>query len=162
MALASLLAALTFGLVLVVQADDDQSASGTGKRGMMDVQGGPDGMQGGMMGGHMDRIKEKLGLTDSQADKLKELFKKQMENMKPLRDQMKIDMDTLQQKVDTKASEDEIKKVLETLKTDRKSMETARQKMEDQLAGNIDPHSAGQICPRYERKRNGNDEEMER
>jgi Spy/CpxP family protein refolding chaperone len=137
--LGSLLAALTFGLALAVQADDDQAAPGGDKPAAMDDNGGPDGMQGGMMGGHFDRMKEKLGLSDSQASKLKDLFKKQMGEMKPLRDQMKIDMDTLQQKVDTKASDADVKKVLDALSTDRKSMEAGRQKMEDSVREILDP-----------------------
>jgi len=140
MALMSLLAVLTFGWVLAVQADDDQTAPGGDKPAAMGDNGGdPDGMQGSMMGGHFDWMKKKLGLSDSQATKLKDLFKKQMEEGKPLRDQMKIDMDTLQQKVDTKASNDEVKKVLDALSVDRKSMEASRQKMEDAVREILDP-----------------------
>jgi Spy/CpxP family protein refolding chaperone len=137
--LTSLLAALTFGFALAVHADDDQAAPGGDKPAAMGDNGGPDDMQGGMMGRHFDRMKEKLGLSDSQASKLKDLFKKQMEEMKPLRDQMKIDMDTLQQKVDTKASDTDVKKVLDALSADRKSMEAGRQKMEDAVREILNP-----------------------
>jgi Spy/CpxP family protein refolding chaperone len=137
--LAGFLAALTFGFALAVHADDDQAAPGGEKAAPMGDNGGPDDAQGGMMGGHFDRMKEKLGLSDGQASKLKELFKKQMADMKPLRDQMKIDMDTLQQKVDTKASDADVKKVLDALSTDRKNMEAGRQKMEDSVREILDP-----------------------
>src|SRR5580658_9005793 len=139
MVLGSLLAALTFGFALAVQADDDQAAPGGDKPAAMDDNGGPDGMQGGMMGGHFGRMKEKLGLSDSQASKLKDLFKKQMDEMKPLRDQMKIDMDTLQQNVDTKASDADVKKVLDGLSADRKNMEAGRKKMEDAVREILNP-----------------------
>jgi Spy/CpxP family protein refolding chaperone len=137
--LVSLLLALIFGSIPAVHADEDQAAPGGDKPAAMDDNGGPDGMQGGMMGGHFDRMKEKLGLSDSQAAKLKDLFKKQMEETKPLRDQMKIDMDTLQQKIDTKASDADVKKVLDALSADRKSMEASRQNMEDAVREILSP-----------------------
>ena len=114
------------------KGDSDQPAMGGGME-----NGGPGG---GMMGeGRVDQWKEKLGLSDEQVSKLKDLFKSQMDIMKPLRDQMKIDMDTLQQKVDAKASDADLKKVLGTLSADRKNLDSARQKMEDQVRGILTP-----------------------
>ncbi len=139
----SLLVALTFGFALSAHADDDPGGPGGEKPAAMDGNGGPDGMQGGMMGGHFDKMKEKLGLSDSQASQLKDLFKKQGEDMKPLRDQMKIDMDTLQQKVDAKASDGDVKKVLDALSADRKGMDAARQKMEDSVREILSPTQQG-------------------
>ncbi len=138
--LAGLMAAVLAGAAWTAYADEDKpAADDNGQMSMDDNGGGPGGMQGGMMGGHFDWMKKKLDLSDSQAEKLKDLFKKQMDENKPLRDQMKIDMDTLQQKVDLKASNGEIKKVLDALSTDRKSMEAARQKMEDAVREILDP-----------------------
>ncbi len=138
--LAGLTAAALVGAAWTAYADDDKmAADDSGKMFMDDNGGGPDGMHGGIMGGHFDWMKKKLGLSDSQADKLKDMFKKQIESMKPLRDQMKIDMDTLQQKVDTKASEETIKKLLDALKADRKNMEAARQDMEDRVREILSP-----------------------
>jgi len=74
----------------------------------------------------IEHLKDKLGLTDDQAAKLKETFKKQMEANKPLRDQEKIDIDTLQQKVDSKASDSDIKDALDKLSADHKSMQAAQ------------------------------------
>ena len=123
-----------------VFADEDKQGPGdNGQAAMNDSGDRPEGMQGGMMGGHLEKMKEKLGLSDSQASKLKDFFKKQMEDMKPLRDQVKIDMDTLQQKVDTKASDGDVKKVLDALSADRKGMEAGRKKMEDQLKEILSP-----------------------
>jgi Spy/CpxP family protein refolding chaperone len=138
--LVGFMAAALVGAVWTAYADDDKpAADDNGKMSMDDNGGGPGGMQGGMMGGHFDWMKKKLGLSDSQETKLKDLFKKQMEEGKPLRDQLKIDMDTLQQKVDTKASNDEVKKVLDALSADRKGMEASRQKMEDAVREILDP-----------------------
>ena len=92
-----------------------------------------------MDGSRMDKLKEKLGLSDDQVSKLKDLFKSQGETMKPLRDQMKIDMDTLQQKVDTKASDGDVKKLLDKLEADQKEMQAGREKMKDQLRAILTP-----------------------
>jgi len=100
-------------------------------------------MQGGNHGdwgkGRMEHLKDKLGLTDDQAAKLKETFKKQMEANKPLRDQEKIDIDTLQQKVDTKASDSDIKDALDKLSADRKSMQAAQDNSMDKIRGILTP-----------------------
>jgi Spy/CpxP family protein refolding chaperone len=87
----------------------------------------------------MDRMKEKLGLSDSQAAKLKEAFKKQMEANKPLRDQEKIDVDTLQQKVDSKASDSDIKDLLEKLKADRKQIQDAQERSMEKIKTILTP-----------------------
>lgn len=136
--LAGLMAATLAGAVFTAYADDDQaSTGGADKPGM--GRGMDDGMGGGMMGGHLDRLKEKLSLTDDQVSKLKDLFKGQMEANKPLRDQMKIDIDTLQQKVDMKASDGDIKKLLDKLDTEHKQMTDSREKMKDQLRSILTP-----------------------
>lgn len=89
--------------------------------------------------GGSGRWKEKLGLSDSQASQVKDVFKKNRESMKPLMDQVKIDMDTLQQKVDTKASDADIKKLLDSLSSDRDKLQEGRKKMEAQLKGILNP-----------------------
>ncbi len=76
----------------------------------------------------MEKMKEKLGLTDAQVVKLKAAMKKQMEANKPLRDQEKIDIDTLQQKVDSKASDSDITAALDKLKEDRKALQEAQER----------------------------------
>jgi Spy/CpxP family protein refolding chaperone len=98
------------------------------------------GMDGGMMGqDHLGMLKKKLGLTDDQSEKLKALFKKQMEENKTLRDQTKIDMDTLQLKVDSKASEDEIHKLLDKLDTEHRSLQSSREKMKGKVREILTP-----------------------
>ncbi len=119
----SLIGILFVGTSWVVRAEEEGSMMGNEKGGVNQVE----------------KMKEKLGLSDSQASKLKDLFKKQREDMTPLRDQMKIDMDTLQQKVDMKAPDSEIKKLLDKLDADRKGMESGREKMKDQLRAILSP-----------------------
>ncbi len=100
-------------------------------------------MQGGDHGDwgkdRIENLKDKLGLTDDQAAKLKEAFKKQMEANKPLRDQEKIDIDTLQQKVDAKASDSDIKDALDKLSADRKSMQSAQDNSMEKIRGILTP-----------------------
>lgn len=135
--LAGLMAAALAGAAWTAYADDNQAPAGSDDKPAMGQGMDPDG---GMMGGeHMDKMKEKLGLTDDQASKLKDLFKNQMEANKPLRDQMKIDMDTLQQKVDMKASDGDIKKLLDKLDGEQKQMQASRDKMKDQLRSILTP-----------------------
>jgi Spy/CpxP family protein refolding chaperone len=137
--LVALMTTALVGTAFTLYADDAQApAGGDDKPGM--GQGTDPGPDGGMMGGdHMDKMKEKLGLSDDQAAKLKDLFKSQMEANKPLRDQMKIDMDTLQQKVDMKASDGDIKKLLDKLDSENKEMQASRDKMKDQLRSILTP-----------------------
>ena len=133
--LAGIMAATLAGLTLAVNADDSQAPAGDKDQPAMGQ-----GMDGGMMSmGPMSRMKEKLGLSDDQAAKVKDLFKSRMEANKPLRDQMKIDVDTLQQKVDTKASDGDIKKLLDKLDSEQKQMQSSRDKMKDQLRSILTP-----------------------
>ncbi len=98
--------------------------------------GQPGGQQGGM---NLERMKEKLGLSDDQVSKLKDLLKAQMEAGQTFRDQLKADIDVLQQKVDSKASDGDLKKALDTLVADRKAMEANRQKTEDMFREILTP-----------------------
>jgi len=130
-----LAAFMTFALVgsaLTVFADQDQPAAG-------DDGGHPQMGDGGPRGMNIEKMKDKLGLTDDQVTKLKTLFESQKDANKALRDQMKIDLDTLQQKVDSKASDGDLKKALDALSTDKKAMDANRQKMEDQARQILTP-----------------------
>jgi|GEM_PF-1664140 len=137
---ASLLAGLIFGFASSAKADEGAPAGNDDKPGMGQNTGDEhEGMDGGAMGGRLDKMKEKLSLTDSQVSQLKTLFKKQMENNKPLRDQERIDMDTLQQEVDANASDADIKKLLDKLDGERKTLQSSREKMTDQLRTILTP-----------------------
>ncbi|HEY5039449.1 MAG TPA: Spy/CpxP family protein refolding chaperone, partial [bacterium] len=94
--LGSLLTVLVLGPVMTIRADENQPSTGDGEK--MGMKGDMDSPEAGK--GRLEKMKEKLGLTDAQATQLKDLFQKQREDTKPLRDQVKIDMDTLKQKVD--------------------------------------------------------------
>ncbi len=117
-----------------------------------DDQGGDhpamQGDQGKDADGGKDRIehmKDKLGLTDDQAAKIKEAFMKQKEAIKPLRDQEKIDMDTLQQKVDSKASDADIKALLDKLKADHKLVMDTQERSMDKIRTILNPTQQAQM-----------------
>jgi Spy/CpxP family protein refolding chaperone len=71
--------------------------------------------------------KEKIGLTDDQVTKLKDLMKNQREETKTLADQMRVDMDTLKLKIDSKASDDTIKSLLDNLSAEKKKLQAKRE-----------------------------------
>ena len=128
-----LLAAVLWGNAAFVGAGEQAPPAGDGPSAM-------DQGMGGMMGqDRLEKMKEKLGLSDDQVSKLKALFKSQRSVTKPLRDKLKSDMDDLQKKVDAKASDADLKKVLDSLSDDRKNLEAARQKMVDQIREILTP-----------------------
>ncbi len=129
---AGVFTALLLGPTLMAWAGKPAPAGEEAQAGMsQDLMGG--------MGGHIDKWKEKLELSDAQAGQLKALFQKQKDDMKLVWDQMKIDMDTLKQKVDSKASDGDLKKVLDSLRADQKKMQEDRQKLQDKLRSILTP-----------------------
>ncbi|HTA77424.1 MAG TPA: Spy/CpxP family protein refolding chaperone [bacterium] len=103
------------------------------------MSGDHDGMDKKDGKGRLEEMKQKLGLTDDQAAKLKTAMKKQMEANKPLRDQEKIDIDTLQQKVDSKASDSDITAALDKLKEDRKALQEAQERSMEKMKSILTP-----------------------
>ena len=138
---------LLFGTTLGAMAQDDDKPAGA-----KDHSAGSWGDKGGGGMGPMGRMKKKLGLTDDQASKIKELFKTQREENEPLREQTKIDMDTLRLKVDSKASDSEIKKVLEALSADQKKIQAGRGKMKEQLSAILTPSQRAKMLLEMERR----------
>ena len=134
--LGSLLALFLMGTVSWARADE--AAAGDDAAPMAHADHGMDGGMG-MGGKMMDRMKEKLGLSDSQVSQLKDMFKKTREENQSLRDQAKIDMDTLQQKVDSKASDSDLKNLLDKLQKDKDGLTAARKKVVDQMRDILTP-----------------------
>ncbi len=136
--LASLFAGALVGSTVMLYADEAKNQAGDG--GQVATDNAP---QGGDEGGHhgmgLEKMKEKLGLTDDQATQMKALFKSRMDSGKTLRDQMKVDLDILKQKVDAKASNGDLKSALDTLSADKKAMDKNRQRMEDQVRQILTP-----------------------
>ena len=95
--------------------------------------------------GHFGGFKEKLGLTDEQAAKLKDLFKAQREETKPLRDHLRIDIDNLRLQVDSNASKSELAATLDKLSGEKKALRTAQEKFQQKLRGVLDPKQQAQM-----------------
>ena len=134
--LSALSAFLIFGTLQWVHADDP-ATSDNDNPAKMDKGHGWD--KGGWGGDRSGKWKEKFGLTDAQAERLKALFKKQREESQTLRDQIKIDMDTLKLKVDSKASDAEIKTILDNLQAEKKKMEAKQDSFTEQAKTILTP-----------------------
>ena len=129
---AGLLGLLACNPALAEQGKDSKACGGWCQPGA--------GQDWGAKGGNrMDMMKKRLDLSDGQVSKLKELFKKQREEAKPIRDQLRIDMDKLRQKVDTKAADSDLKDLLDQLQKDRQTLQSAREKLTDQLRDILSP-----------------------
>ena len=92
--------------------------------------------RGDRMGG---RLKEELGLTDAQADKLKAARKDQMEAMKALMEKQKLDVDSLRLLVDKKASDAELTKAIATVKADHEALQAQEKKQREAMAALLTP-----------------------
>lgn len=93
-----------------------------------------------------DRMKERLGLTDEQAGKLKDAMKAHRDAMKPLDQQMKDAVKKLADQIKNKASDDEISASLDALKSTRKAMADENEKLQDALAGFLTPTQRGKMA----------------
>ncbi|HVM31538.1 MAG TPA: Spy/CpxP family protein refolding chaperone [bacterium] len=98
----------------------------------------PDG--NGPLGGRwMEKMKDKLGLTDAQVDKLKQLAKDQRSAVKPLRHDLKDETKTLADKLKAGAGDSDLKRVLDKIDQDRQALDAARQKNREALRGILTP-----------------------
>ncbi len=117
---------------------------GTGALSARAQDDGPDaGEQAGPppeMGGRMAaKMKEKLGLSDDQAAKLKDAMKAHGEAMKPIGKQLKELMEKLHSQVEDKASDGDLKATLDALRNARKSMMDEQEKFHATVAGVLTP-----------------------
>lgn len=129
---AALAAALLLPGALAVRAhahdgDEDEQS---------EHQGPP---EGGMREKMADRMKEKLGLSDDQATKLKDAMKAHGEASKPIMEKVKAGMEKLRDQVKSKAADADIKATLADLKTQRAAMQAEESKFHDSLAGFLTP-----------------------
>lgn len=111
---------LLLGGIQLLHADDPSSGDNDGPSKL-------DKGHGWDKGGPMGMWKERMGLTDDQVTKLKDLLKDQREATKTLADQMRVDMDTLKLKIDSKAADDTIKSLLDNLSAEKKKLQAKRE-----------------------------------
>lgn len=89
--------------------------------------------------GHMEKMKERLGLTDDQAAKLKAAWKAEKDASEELREKSKQASHKLEEEVRDLASEKEIQATLDQLDANRKAMMAERQKLEASFAAILRP-----------------------
>jgi Spy/CpxP family protein refolding chaperone len=79
------------------------------------------------------RWKEKMGLTDAQADKLKAAFKAQREAVEPLRRQLRADMKKLSAELTLNYGEKDLKETMDLVAKTRKAIQVEREKFKANL-----------------------------
>ena len=98
-------------------------------------EGGKDGRRAAFA----EKMKERLGLTDDQAEKLKAAWESRKAALKPLIEQRKSDQRKLEDQVRDLASEKDIQATMDRLDAGRKAMEAERQKGEASVASILKP-----------------------
>lgn len=86
-----------------------------------------------------NKMKERLGLSDDQAAKLKAAWEAEKAAVKPLREQAKEGERKLEEQVRGLASDKDIQATLDQLDAGRKAMMAERQKVESTLASVLKP-----------------------
>ncbi len=116
-----LFALLTFAAAAVRAQDDGAPPPPDGGPGMHETQAGK--------GPDVAKLKERLGLTDDQASKLKQAFEEHKAAVQPVIAQRREAMKKLQEQVKSKASDDEIKGTLAELEKTGDSLRQANEKL---------------------------------
>ena len=81
-----------------------------------------------------EKMKERLGLSDDQAAKLKDAFKAHHDAMKPLWEQSKDAMKKLHDQLKAKASDSDVQTSLDALKAAHKAVAAEEEKFHDSLS----------------------------
>lgn len=132
-------------------SDSSASGPGSGQPGgpsEMGQDNGSDNSAGadeGNLGPAMQRMQDRLGLTDDQAQQMKAAMKKNRDAMKPLREKMKGLIETLKGQVDSKAADSDISGTLDALDATKKSLSDATSDYESQLRSILKPAQAAQL-----------------
>jgi Spy/CpxP family protein refolding chaperone len=107
------------------------------------VRAGESDKAGGWRAEHAEHseklMKERLGLTEEQASKLKAAREAEKAAVKPLREQAKETSRKLEEQVRALASDKDISATLDQLDANRKAMIAERQKLESALASILKP-----------------------
>ncbi|HEX4048229.1 MAG TPA: periplasmic heavy metal sensor [Elusimicrobiota bacterium] len=93
----------------------------------------------------MEMLKDRLGLTDDQAAKLKAAWEAQKKAVKDLRQQSREETRKLEGEVRDLASNKDIQETLDQLDANRKSMADERQKLEAASASILKPYQRAKL-----------------
>jgi Spy/CpxP family protein refolding chaperone len=105
-----------------------------------------EGKSGGKRAEHMEKMmKERLGLSDDQAAKLKAAWEAEKTASKALREQAKEANRKLEEEVRGLASDKEIQATLDQLDAGRKAMAAEHQKLESSVASILKPYQRAKL-----------------
>jgi len=102
---------------------------------------------------HLEKMKKKLGLTDEQAAKLKEVWKEKRESVKPARERLKKALEQLRAQVDKKASEADIQASLDEVRASRKELQARREKAMERMDAILTPTQRAKLLLHAMKKR---------
>jgi Spy/CpxP family protein refolding chaperone len=104
------------------------------------------GKEGEKHGEHAEKMmKERLGLTDDQAAKLKAAFEAEKTAVKGLREQSKEAARKLEEEVRDLSSDKDIQATLDQLDANRKAVAAEHQKMESSVASILKPYQRAKM-----------------
>ncbi len=102
--------------------------------------------KGGDRAEHMEKmLKERLGLSDDQAAKLKASWEAEKAAIKPLREQAKESRRKLEEQVRDLSSDKDIKATLDQIDANRKAMQDERQKAQATVASVLKPYQRAKL-----------------
>lgn len=92
------------------------------------------------------RMKDKLGLSDDQAAKLKDAFEAHKKAVKPLRRDLKVSLEKLRWQVDAKADAKDLAATLDQIKSSRAALREAHEKLASRLSGILTPEQRARMA----------------
>lgn len=107
------------------------------------------------------KMKEKLGLTDDQAAKLRDARKAHQEAMKPLMKALHDGFEKLESQLKSKAADQDIQATLDSLKSTRQSMASEQEKFHAALASFLTPTQQAKMVVTMGRRMHEMHERME-
>jgi len=93
----------------------------------------------------LERLKEKLGLSDEQAGKFEAALKSQREEAKPLRRELRDSMIKLRDQVQDEAADKDVAATLERLERAKTALETRREKLRKELSALLTPRQRAML-----------------
>lgn len=93
----------------------------------------------------MEKMKDELGLSDAQVEKIKALHKDEGGEMKAAREKTKKDVDALKALVEKKGADADITAAINALQADRKAMEADREKKQEAMRAILTPLQQGKM-----------------
>ena len=107
-----------------------------------------------------EKMQYQLGLSADQSAKLKTLWEKENETMKPLMEKQHALMDKLKDQVKNKATDADIQTTLTDLKNSREEMRTQMEQFQSQKAGVLTPTQQAKMLLSRHNNQGGHEHKM--